>query len=159
MLTMIATDGFDVSATTAIRVPVLLALPTLGGVLKERAQQPEGVVLQVELPELRIPFHATIGVPVLTKIKGLDRHEWSLEMRAATNPSVYPTFHGVLALEPVGAHACELQLKGKYAVPLGPLGRAIDATLFRGAAVASLQRFVDDVAFRVAERVRASQVM
>jgi hypothetical protein len=44
----------------------------------------------------------------------------------------------------------QLQLDGDYTAPFGAVGRAIDATLLRGAARASLERFVREVAYRVA---------
>jgi hypothetical protein len=42
-----------------------------------------------------------------------------------------------------------LQLEGHYNVPMGALGRAIDATLLRGAAKESLDRFVRELGYRI----------
>jgi hypothetical protein len=82
------------------------------------------------------------------------RGEWQLRICAASQPKLYPTFAGVLSLAPAGERSCELLLDGAYAVPLGVLGRAIDSTFLCGAAQASLERFVREIANRVATLAR-----
>lgn len=144
-------DGVRVSTATAITVPATFALPAIETILHEFAKHPGSASLALKIDQLHVPFQAMISVPVEACVSpGEGRNEWSLQIRAAANAHMYPTFEGVLTLVPAARTGSELQLNGTYLVPFGALGRAIDLTLLRGAAQSSLQRFVRDVANRIA---------
>jgi hypothetical protein len=138
-----------IETRTAIAAPAAFALPAVERILREFAD-PGNASLALNISELHLPFQAVISVPVQARVAaGAARNEWRLEIRAADRAQLYPVFEGTLRLQRAG-HGSELHLEGAYAVPLGTLGRAIDATVLRGAAGSSLQRFVREIAHRVA---------
>ena len=138
-----------IEVRTAISAPAAFALPAVERILREFAD-PGSASLALNIRELHLPFQAAISVPVRASVtRGMGRDEWRLQIRAERHPQFYPVFDGTLRLCCAG-QASELHLSGAYAVPLGALGRAIDSTVFNGAAEASLKRFVREVAHRVA---------
>ena len=139
----------NIETATAIAAPAAFALPAVERILREFAD-PGSASLALNISELHLPFQAVISVPVKARVSaGCGRNEWRLRIQAAQHAQLYPVFEGALRLLRAG-HTSELHLEGAYAVPLGTLGRAIDATVLRGAAEASLQRFVREIAHRVA---------
>ncbi|HTA38601.1 MAG TPA: hypothetical protein VK760_05975, partial [Candidatus Acidoferrales bacterium] len=76
---------------------------------------------------------------------------------ASDGAKFFPTFEGTLAVSPVGTSACELWLQGRYDVPFGALGAAIDATVFKGTAKRSLTNLVELLAKTVVENVKRDQ--
>lgn len=152
-------DRYDLSSIVAVAVPVNFALPAVECILSGFAQTHhdahESVSLALNLRQLHLPFEAEIRVPVEARVSpGSAHNEWRLDIRAAHNAALYPTFEGLLTLLPVGRCSAQLQLQGRYTVPFGALGKALDVTLMRGAAPSSLQRFVREVACRVAALAR-----
>lgn len=140
---MLTDSGLEVSSCAALAVPAAFA------------QEPGRASLALNVQQLRLPFQATISVPVDARVSpGEGRNQWRLHIRAASNPAMYPTFDGVLALLSAAGSGAQLQLDGRYTVPLGPIGRAIDMTALRGAARSSLRRFVRELAYRVAALAR-----
>lgn len=136
-------------------VPAHFALPAVETILNEFAQESGRASLALNVRQLRLPFQATIYVAVDARVLPGDApNEWRIHICAARNPALYPTFDGVLTLVDAAAAGSVLQLEGEYDVPFGAVGRAIDVTLLRGAAISSLERFVREVAYRVAALAR-----
>jgi CBS domain-containing protein len=69
-----------------------------------------------------------------------------LSWRAAPAGAAFPTFDGVIELEPLSARNAQIAVVGTYTLPLGVLGAAVDASLLSGAAEATGQRLVDGLA-------------
>lgn len=134
----------------AVNAPAAFARQAVETILSEFAQEPGRASLALNVRQLHLPFQATITVPIEARVSpGQAATEWQLHIEAARNPELYPKFDGVLSLCDQG-FGSQLQLDGDYTAPFGAVGRAIDATLLRGAARASLERFVREVAYRVA---------
>jgi hypothetical protein len=120
--------------------------------LNERKPQ-----LRIEFSDLGAPLDGAIVVPVQALATANPAGDFALEITAAGNKRLYPVFSGTLALVSMDKMKCALRLEGTYDAPLGMLGFAIDATLLAGAARTSLQRFLDDLAKTVVERVRRNE--
>lgn len=151
--------AIPVSCSASVAVDTALALPALETILKEFGSGDGGAALALNIRQLHLPFEAALRVPVRASIHpGGSRNEWRIEIRAARNPGLYPAFEGILAVISAANRGCQLKLEGTYAPPLGQVGRAIDATLLRGAARSSLERFVREVAHRVAALARFASI-
>jgi hypothetical protein len=85
--------------------------------------------------------HDAAGVPRETRIE--------LTWHAIGKASLFPTMQAELAIYALSAHETQLDLKGTYEPPLGPLGAAIDALVGRRIAEASVHQLVVDVAERL----------
>ena len=152
-------NGVNVHTATAIRVPATFALAAIDTILEEFSQHEGHACLALDLQQMRAPFAATISVPIQARVTdGASRHEWNLKIRAASSIDVYPSFEGILKLLPAAENGSELQLDGQYVVPFGAIGRTIDLTFLRGAAQSSLERFVREIANRVAALSHWAQV-
>jgi hypothetical protein len=148
---MITKTGFRVTASAAIASDTTFALAAVETILKDISSKTPQAALALNIPQLRVPLEAMISVPIDLHVDwGNARNEWHLEICASSQPHLYPTFVGVLALIPAAECGCQLHLSGEYAPPFGAFGRAIDATVLRGVARSSLQHFVQDIAHRVA---------
>lgn len=142
-------------SSVAVAVPAYYALPAVETVLREFANEPGRASLALNVRQLHLPFQATIAVAVAAHVAaGEAQNEWRLHIEAVLNPAIYPTFDGVLALLPAAEAGSQLQLDGEYTVPFGRIGRALDDTLLRGAAKKSLERFLREIAYRVAALAR-----
>jgi len=152
-------NGINVRTATAIRVPATFALAAVETILKEFSQHEGSACLALDLQQMQAPFAAMISVPIQAHVTdGPSRHEWNLKIRAASRIDIYPKFEGILRLLPAAENGSELQLDGQYVVPFGAIGRTIDLTFLRGAAQSSLERFVRDIATRVAALSHWAQV-
>lgn len=143
--------SFHVTTSTAIASDTTFALAAVETILKDASRETPRAALALNLRQLKMPLEAMMTVPVDVHVSAGDaRNEWRLRICAASDPFLYPTFSGVLALIPACGQGCQLQLDGDYTPPFGALGRLIDATLLRGVAQSSLERFVREVGYRVA---------
>lgn len=78
-----------------------------------------------------------------------------LRWRATAMPHAFPTFDGMLELQPLSDRLAQLSLVGSYDVPLGPVGLVADATLLAGAAQRTAQDLVAALGHEVAAAARA----
>jgi hypothetical protein len=69
-----------------------------------------------------------------------------LEWEAATMPRLFPLMKADLSLYPITATETQLDFKGLYEPPFGPLGKAVNAMIGHRIAEASVNGFVSDVA-------------
>lgn len=138
--------------------PAAAAAPVLGAMLREMEAHPGMAGLCIDLArDLQMPVEATLNVPVKITVVGTPTaKEFDLKVTANTPHDYYPHFVGSLKLTDLAFGTC-LQLIGSYTVPLGGLGAAVDITFLRGAAAASLQRYLDRLALALAERVRKEE--
>lgn len=147
--------GIEVTTSAALAVPAHFALPALDAILSEFSKEPGRESLALNMRQVHLPFEATISVPIEAHVyAGNARNEWRLHIHAASNAAMYPTFEGVLTLITASDSGSQLQLDGRYAVPYGAVGRAIDKTVLSGAARSSLERFVRELTYRVAAITR-----
>lgn len=148
-------NGIAVVTGAAVTVPAHFALPALETILKAFEQEAERASLALNMRQMHLPFEATICVGIHAHVlRGEASNEWRLNIRAERNPGMYPTFQGVLTLVEAGERGSELRLHGRYTAPLGAGGYAIDTTLLRDAAKSSLERFVREIAYRIAALAR-----
>jgi hypothetical protein len=77
-----------------------------------------------------------------------------LEWEAATVPRLFPLMKADLSIYPITATETQLDFKGFYEPPLGPVGKAVNAMIGHRIAEASVHRFVSDVAEYLRETVR-----
>jgi hypothetical protein len=68
-----------------------------------------------------------------------------LEWEAATMPRLFPLMKAELALYPITATETQLDFKGLYEPPFGPLGRAVNAMIGHRIAEVSINGFVSDL--------------
>ena len=69
-----------------------------------------------------------------------------LEWEAARAPRLFPLMRADLSIYPLTATETQLDFKGVYEPPLGPLGKAVNAMIGHRIAEVSVHRFVSDVA-------------
>jgi hypothetical protein len=69
-----------------------------------------------------------------------------LEWEAAAMPRLFPLMKAELSLYPITATETQLDFKGLYEPPFGPLGRAVNAMIGHRVAEVTVNGFVSDVA-------------
>ena len=69
-----------------------------------------------------------------------------LEWEAARMPRLFPLMKADLFIYPLTATETQLDFKGLYEPPLGPLGKAVNAMVGHRIAEVCVHRFVDEVA-------------
>ena len=69
-----------------------------------------------------------------------------LEWEAAKMPRLFPLMKAELSIYPLTATETQLDFKGVYEPPFGPLGKAVNAVVGHRIAEVSVHRFVNDVA-------------
>ena len=69
-----------------------------------------------------------------------------LEWEAARMPRLFPLMKANLSIYPITATETQLDFKGFYEPPLGPLGKALNAMVGHRIAEVSVHRFLSDVA-------------
>ena len=120
----------------------------------QRSAPYETLALSVNFHDLHISAIGEVHVPVETRIEhGASGWEYDLEIRAAAKERFFPKFVGTLTVMPAETETT-IWLQGRYDLPLGPLGAAVDATVLRGAAKNSLCRFLQWFADEIKADVR-----
>jgi hypothetical protein len=69
-----------------------------------------------------------------------------IEWEAAKIPRLFPLMKAELSIYPLTATETQLDFKGVYEPPFGPLGKAVNAVAGHRIAEVSVHRFVNDVA-------------
>lgn len=145
--------GTAVSVRAGVRAPIGLAWQILLATLEDFQAHPGAASLEADFSALGAAVSAPIKVSLST---GNSRYELEIGIEPATNERFFPAFCGVIALLHTLADTCELRLDGKYTVPLGGIGKTIDATLLRDVARAGLERFVQQLAETVTNRIKTA---
>lgn len=77
---------------------------------------------------------------------------WKATGRTA---GLFPVLDADISLAPDGEHASLLRLCGVYRPPFGPVGAALDQTVLRRVATATIRVFLDQLADAICHPVRA----
>lgn len=122
----------------------------------KRANAPSGK-LRVELGPIELGTDVDIVVRDVEERRGPRHHEpmttMKLELKASRASELFPTLEATLSIYPLSPNETQIELTGAYAVPLGPLGDAVDALVGHRVAHASVKRFVMDVALLLREEL------
>lgn len=152
---MTSVASIPVSLEARTRGPAAAAAPVLETMLRELEANPGMAGLAIDLArDLQMPIEAELKVPITVTLVAMPGpHQFDIRFAAATPRDYYPHFAGTLKLSDFPNSTC-LSLVGSYTVPLAGLGSMIDMTFLRGAAGASLQRYLERLAKALAVRVR-----
>ena len=107
--------------------------------------------------ELRIDIGGIgIGADIRVSVKNIEVKDRAVRSRPATRlqleweaaraPRLFPLMRADLSIYPLTATETQLDFKGVYEPPLGPLGKAVNAMVGHRIAEVSVHRFVSDVA-------------
>jgi hypothetical protein len=100
-----------------------------------------------------------IGADVKIELRGmqekqsaLGEHKLEVELAwvAASAAALFPSMEATLAVYPLSSTETQIDLHGRYRPPFGMVGNAIDALVGHRLAEASVLRFVNDIAARIA---------
>lgn len=69
-----------------------------------------------------------------------------LRWKAAHAAALFPSMDAGIVVYPLSRHETQLELRGRYSPPLGPVGGALDSLVGHRIADASVHRFVTDIA-------------
>jgi hypothetical protein len=112
------------------------------------------VKLELPLKAFGLPTGLGLGLEVVLKYDALDAAgtapipvSWS-----AHKGGPYPTFSGMLRVEPEGDVRCRLAIDGSYDAPLGPVGAAFDMVAGQRIAVASLDALLTTLCVEIEKR-------
>jgi hypothetical protein len=116
------------------------------------AARAQSIASQLRIDMGGIGIEAEIRVSV-KNIEVKDREAMSgpatrlqLEWEAVRMPGLFPLMKADLYIYPLTATETQLDFKGLYEPPLGPLGKAVNAMVGHRIAEVSVHRFVSDVA-------------
>jgi hypothetical protein len=128
------------------------ALAVFQSATKAAASRAQSIASELRLDIGGIGIGADIRVSV-QDIAVKDREAMSapatrlqLEWEAATMPRLFPLMKAELSIYPLTATETQLDFKGLYEPPLGPLGKVLNAMVGHRIAEVSVHRFVSDVA-------------
>ncbi|MHB8147980.1 MAG: hypothetical protein ACYDGM_12070, partial [Vulcanimicrobiaceae bacterium] len=97
--------------------------------IEKKAAPYDKLTLSVDFRDLHIRADGEVQVPVAARIENRPSGwEYDLEIQAAAKERFFPKFVGTLTVMPAETET-ELWLQGRYDLPLGPLGAAVDATV------------------------------
>lgn len=106
--------------------------------------------LRVEIGPVELGAEVDIVVREIEERRGVQGRApmttMKIELCASRSPELFPKLDATLSIYPLTANETQIDLQGTYAVPLGPLGDAVDALVGHRLAHASVNRFVTDVA-------------
>jgi hypothetical protein len=95
-----------------------------------------------------------LGVDVRTYLHGIRDEEGSAGLtpvtrldigwEAADSPTIFPVMRAQLSIWPLTSTETQLELEGEYRPPLGLVGSALNATVGKRLAEASVHRLLDD---------------
>jgi hypothetical protein len=119
---------------------------------KAATARAQSIASQLRIDMGGIGIEAEIRVSV-KNIEVKDREAMSgpatrlqLEWEAVRMPGLFPLMKADLYIYPLTATETQLDFKGLYEPPLGPLGKAVNAMVGHRIAEVSVHRFVSDVA-------------
>lgn len=106
------------------------------------------VDLGSDLPMMAKAVQVLSGTP----LRGSQQTTIPFAWEATGTPGLFPKLDADLIVAAVGPELSQITLRGTYAPPLGPLGRALDRAVLHRVAEASVKSFVDRVAHLVENR-------
>ena len=148
---MKAFRGRSVSICKRVQLPVQLAWEGLLQHLEYLERHPGEASLELSLSGVQ----SRLAVPInITTADGNSRYERVITIEAASRKALFPIFYGVIWIVHSLETSCDLRMEGKYRVPLGFAGSAVDMTVLRDAAEQSLNSFLAGVASNVTRGVK-----
>jgi hypothetical protein len=105
--------------------------------------------LRVELGSLEVGTDVVIEVAGVDEVhtpRGAPRTTLRLRWKAARAAAIFPSMEAELSVYPLSRSETQLDLHGVYRPPFGVVGDAIDALVGHRVALASVHRFLADVA-------------
>jgi len=78
----------------------------------------------------------------------------TFEWKAKQSPRLFPLMHAELMVYPLTGTETQLDFSGQYDVPLGIVGKGVDAVVGNRIADASIHRFVTEIAQHLRETLR-----
>ncbi len=88
----------------------------------------------------------TVQLVAGTPLRGNHQTTIPFAWEATGTPGLFPKLDADLVVASIGPELCQIAMRGTYAPPLGPLGRALDRAVLHRVAEASVKSFVDRVA-------------
>jgi hypothetical protein len=104
--------------------------------------------------DIEIKVHKVEETPGVGRTSPVTRVKF--EWKAKHSPGLFPLMHAELAVYPLTGSETQLDFTGKYEVPLGILGKGVDAVVGNRIADASIHRFVTEVAEHLRESLRTT---
>lgn len=149
---------FSVEVTAPVHVPREAASSMLLSSLTRISECPGSVSLTLHLDDMHVPVSAAVSVPVGIRVERETGKPLYITIEALQQSTIFPRFRGTVAVAATSATASVLQLNGEYSVPMGWIGKAVDSSLLRGAAIASLSEFLSRLSKDVDEAVRRDEI-
>lgn len=134
--------------------------PTLARATTRAAARAESVAtqLRVTIGALEVATDIEIKVHSVKETPGSGRTapvtRVALEWKAKQSPHLFPEMRAELAVYPLTGTETQLDFSGQYDVPLGIVGKGVDAVVGNRIADASIHRFVTEVAQHLREALR-----
>jgi hypothetical protein len=135
--------------------------PTLARATTRAAARAESVATQLHVTigalevatDIEIKVHNVAETPGSGRMSPVTRvmFEW----KAKQSPRLFPLMHAELTVYPLTGSETQLDFSGQYDVPLGILGKGVDAVVGNRIADASIHRFVTEVAEHLREALRS----
>jgi len=136
-----------------IPLPPELVLVTLArdatgwmpGLAGEAHRHGEAILASVgfDLGALHVGKRVRLDVGMPVRVNG--RHLIPLAWRATGAGALFPALDADLEIAPLGPHATQLAIAGRYEPPLGTLGRVANRALLHRVAEGTIKRFLDGV--------------
>ena len=109
-----------------------------------------------------------IGTDVVIEVLGIEERQEGpaghtptsvvrLRWSSARAASLFPAMEAELAIYPLSRDETQIELRGRYRPPFGPVGGALDSLVGHRVAEASVHRFVTDVATQLRAEVTTAR--
>ncbi len=116
--------------------------------------------IAADFSDLHLPGSGSVEIPIaigVRRMHGKPPFRIDFRLNARERERLFPTFDGSLDVDPQGPSECTAWLSGEYTPPLGPVGKALDATVLNNVAQRTLSAFLDRLVEIASERVKAEQ--
>lgn len=149
----------EIEISEKIDAPFYSASPAawaLAQDLTKKRKPYEAATLAVDLSRFRLPDAGSVQIVIdfsAQNATGVPPYEFSVRLAARNSAALFPHFDGVVQILDEAGTQSWLFLRGTYGVPMGPLGAALDRTLFHAIALHSLHSFLHWFANETVTRV------
>jgi len=149
----------DIELHTQFKLAAVTVAPLVFRVveaMRGRERPFENLALRVSLGDLHLANVGNVEIPIAVTVingKGAPPQEIEIVLEAVGDQQLFPSFRGTLTTTALAPAESSLALRGNYEVPLGAIGRGLDATVLRGVAQKSLETFLEQIRDEVVRRV------
>jgi hypothetical protein len=119
--------------------------PFADAAYREGEELRDKVSMRLDHPSVAKTVQLVSGIP----LRGDQQTTIPFAWEATGTPGLFPKLDADLVVSAVGPDLSQIAMRGTYAPPLGPLGRALDRAVLHRVAEASVKSFVDRVAHLV----------